>query len=100
MGRTFTAKEMEACGFISQIIPKENFREQILAIAEQASAFSPEAMKVTKDLIRENERKFLEQVNDIEMERLAERMASPDSLESILRFVGTSMLHFINISLY
>lgn len=91
---------MEACGFISQIIPKENFREQILAIAEQTSTFSPEAMKVTKDLIRENERKFLEQVNDIEMERLAERMASPDSLESILRFVGRSMLHIINISLY
>lgn len=79
---------MEDCGFVSRIIPKENFREQILAIAEDASAFSPEAMRVTKDLIRENERKFLEQVNDVEMERLAERMASPDSLESILKFVG------------
>ena len=92
MGRTFTVKEMEACGFVSRIIPKENFREEILAIAENASAFSPEAMKVTKDLIRENERKFLEQVNDVEMERLAERMGSPDSLESILKFVGTWMI--------
>ncbi|KAI7881830.1 ClpP/crotonase [Lichtheimia hyalospora FSU 10163] len=90
LGRTFTAKEMEACGFVSKIIPKESFREEILAIADNASAFSPEAMKVTKDLIRENERKFLERVNDIEMERLAERMASPDSLESILRFVENS----------
>ncbi|CDH53880.1 enoyl-delta isomerase mitochondrial [Lichtheimia corymbifera JMRC:FSU:9682] len=90
LGRTFTAKEMEDCGFVSRIIPKENFREQILAIAEDASAFSPEAMRVTKDLIRENERKFLEQVNDVEMERLAERMASPDSLKSILKFVESS----------
>ncbi|KAI9313593.1 ClpP/crotonase-like domain-containing protein [Dichotomocladium elegans] len=90
LGRTFSAQEMEQIGFISRTFPKENFREQMLTIAEEGAKFSLEAMKVTKDLIHGYERKFLEKVNDIEMERLGERMASPDSLQSILRFVEES----------
>lgn len=88
MGRVFTAQEMEACGFLSRIIPKDKFRETVLALAEDAAKFSTEAIKVTKELVRGFDRKFLEHVNDVEMDRLAERMASPDSLESIMRFVG------------
>ncbi|KAI9272995.1 ClpP/crotonase-like domain-containing protein [Phascolomyces articulosus] len=90
LGRVFTADEMERCNFLTRLLPKENFREQVLAIAEETAKFSVEAMKVTKELIRGYDRKFLEEVNEVEMERLAERMASPDSLESILRFVEES----------
>ena len=79
---------MERCGLLSRILPKENFREQVLAIAEETAKFSLEAMKVTKELVRGYDREFLEQVNANEMERLGERMASPDSLESIMKFVG------------
>ena len=79
---------MERCNFLSRVLPKENFREQILAIAEEAAKFSLEATKTTKELIRGVDRKFLEEVNELEMEKLGERMASPDSLEAIMRFVG------------
>ncbi|KAI8141014.1 ClpP/crotonase-like domain-containing protein [Fennellomyces sp. T-0311] len=90
LGRVFTADEMERCGFLSRILPKENFREQVLAIAEDAAKFSLEATKVTKELVRGFDRKFLEEVNELEMEKLAERMGSPDSFEAIMRFVEES----------
>ncbi|KAF7726561.1 Enoyl-CoA delta isomerase 2, mitochondrial [Apophysomyces ossiformis] len=90
MGRTFTAEEMKDCGMISKLIPVENFRETVLGYAEEAAQFSVEAMKVTKDLIRRVDRETLLRANDVEMERLAERMGSQDSLDSIMRFVEES----------
>jgi peroxisomal 3,2-trans-enoyl-CoA isomerase len=88
MGRTFSAQEMVDCGFVSRILPTEGFRETVLDLAANAAKFSGEALKVTKDLIRGVERDLLEQVNQKEMNALGERMASSDSLESIMRFLG------------
>lgn len=78
---------MEECNFL-RCLPAENFRENVLALAENAAKFSLEAMKVTKELIRNVDRELLLKVNEIEMEKLAERMESSDSLESIMAFVG------------
>lgn len=78
---------MEECNFL-RCLPAENFRENVLALAENAAKFSLEAMKVTKELIRSVDRELLLKVNEIEMEKLAERMESSDSLESIMAFVG------------
>lgn len=88
MGRTFSAKEMVDCGFVSRILPTETFREQVLELAGDAANFSVEAMKVTKNLIKGIERELLEKVNQEEMRMLGERMASSDSIESIMRFMG------------
>lgn len=88
MGRTFTAKEMVDCGFISRTFPAEGFREKILDVAANAAEFSTEALKCTKDLIKGLDRELLEKVNQEEMKMLGERMASSDSLESIMRFLG------------
>lgn len=88
MGRTFSSSEMVDCGFVSRTFPTETFREQILEIAGDAAKLSTDALKVTKDLIRNVERELLEKINQEEMRMLGERMASSDSLESIMRFVG------------
>lgn len=88
MGRTFTAKEMVDCGFISRTFPVEGFREKILELAGNASEFSSEALKCTKDLIKGLDRELLDKVNQEEMKMLGERMASSDSVESIMRFMG------------
>jgi len=88
MGRTFTAQEMVDCGFVSRIVPTEGFRETILGLAGEASKFSAEALKVTKDLIKGVDRDLLEEVNQREMKALGERMGSSDSVESIMRFLG------------
>ncbi|KAI7892326.1 ClpP/crotonase-like domain-containing protein [Mucor mucedo] len=88
MGRTFTAQELEQCGFISQLIPLEGFKEKILEIAEKAAEFSGVAMGITKKLIRDNEREKLLLVNDIEMKQLSLCMESKESMDQILLFVN------------
>ncbi|KAI8337285.1 ClpP/crotonase-like domain-containing protein [Chlamydoabsidia padenii] len=89
LGRRFSAKEMEECGFL-RILPADNFQEHVMTLASQASEFSAEAMKVTKELVRGVDRDLLLKTNDIEMKRLAERMDSADSIQSMVRFVEES----------
>ncbi|CEG70135.1 hypothetical protein RMATCC62417_06084 [Rhizopus microsporus] len=87
LGRTFTAKEMVDCGFVSRLIETENFRQKVLEIANEAAQFSVEAVKTTKRLIRGVDIELLEQVNVEEIKALKGRMESPDSLESIMKFI-------------
>ncbi|OBZ87701.1 Enoyl-CoA delta isomerase 2, mitochondrial [Choanephora cucurbitarum] len=87
LGRTFTAQEMVECGVISRILPTEGFRESVLKIAENASQFSPEAIRVSRELIRGVDRNLLLEVNVREMKALGERMKSNDSIDSIKRFL-------------
>ncbi|GAB5587861.1 hypothetical protein Unana1_02761 [Umbelopsis nana] len=87
MNRQFSAQEMEQCGFISRILPVEGFREHVLKLAADTAKFSLDAMKTTKKLVRDIDREMLLRVNEEEIDRLAERMASPESIESILKFV-------------
>jgi peroxisomal 3,2-trans-enoyl-CoA isomerase len=87
MGRTFTAEELVDCGFISRTLAVDGFQEKVLSLAEEAAKFSAEAVAVSKKLIRDVDRKELLKVNEIEMERLTERMQSKDSQEAIMNFV-------------
>lgn len=87
MGRTFTAQEMEQCGFISRTFPADGFHKKMLEIAEEAAQFSGEALAVTKKLIRDVDRQELFKVNEVEMTRLTERMKTKDSINSIMKFV-------------
>ncbi|KAI9256263.1 ClpP/crotonase-like domain-containing protein [Sporodiniella umbellata] len=86
MGRTFKAKELVECGLVSRILLKEKFHEQVLDLAEEAAKFSTEALQVSKKLIRDVDRELLLRVNAQEMEALAKRMESKESLDSIQRF--------------
>lgn len=79
---------MVDCGFISRTIPAEGFRERVLELAGNAAEFSPEAIKVTREMIKGLDRELLEKVNQEEMRNLGERMSSSDSVESIMRFLG------------
>ncbi|ORE01542.1 ClpP/crotonase [Rhizopus microsporus var. microsporus] len=87
MGRTFTAEELVGCGFVSCLLPLDNFREQILNIAEEAAKFSATAIGVSKKLIRDVDRELLLKVNAVEMEQLTKQMASEESITSLKRFV-------------
>ncbi|KAG0768402.1 hypothetical protein G6F66_002356 [Rhizopus arrhizus] len=92
MGRTFTAEELVQCGFISRLLPADNFHEQVLNIAEESAKFSTDALKVSKKLIRDVDRQQLLKINEIEMEKLTERMKSKDSIDKIMKFVEDAKL--------
>lgn len=88
MGRTFTAQELEQCGFISQILPSEGFHEKVIEIAEKATQYSSVAIAVTKKLMRDIDREKLLLVNEIEMKQLSICMESKESIDQILLFVS------------
>ncbi|CAO3585168.1 unnamed protein product [Absidia cylindrospora] len=90
MGRTMGVEEMIGCGFVSRTIAKDKLQEQALQLAEEASKFSPAALKVTKDLVRQNERPLLHRINEDEMAKLHIRVRTPESIASLNSFVDTS----------
>ncbi|KAH8555345.1 ClpP/crotonase-like domain-containing protein [Umbelopsis sp. PMI_123] len=87
MNRQFTAQELEQTGFVGRILPADGFHEQVLKLATDAAKFSLEALKTTKKLVRDADRELLLKVNEEEIDRLAERMTSPDSLQKIMEFI-------------
>jgi peroxisomal 3,2-trans-enoyl-CoA isomerase len=91
MGRIIPADELVDCGFISRTLPKENFQQRVLELAEEAAQFSSEAIRVTKDLVRgQEERALLHTVNNNEMDRLTVLVSSKDSYDGIMKFVSKS----------
>ncbi|KAG0346621.1 Enoyl-CoA delta isomerase 2, mitochondrial [Podila humilis] len=87
MGRKFTAQEMEKCGMVARIFPRETFMDEVLKLATAAAKFPPQAMKDTKALIRDHEYEFLNKVNDREMDLLGVRMSSDESAQAIMEFM-------------
>ncbi|KAF9389889.1 Enoyl-CoA delta isomerase 2, mitochondrial [Podila verticillata] len=87
MGRKFTAQEMEKCGMVARIFPRETFMDEVLKLATAAAKYPPQAMKDTKALIRDHEYEFLEKVNAREMTLLGVRMASDESAQAIMEFM-------------
>ncbi|KAI9349373.1 ClpP/crotonase-like domain-containing protein [Pilaira anomala] len=91
MGRTFSAKELEAAGLISRTIPVDHFHRDVLRIAEEAATkFSSEAIRITKKLVRDVDRELLLKVNQEEMAQLTVCARSKASIESMHRFVEES----------
>jgi peroxisomal 3,2-trans-enoyl-CoA isomerase len=99
MNRQFTAQELEQTGFIGRILPAEGFHDHVLKLATDAAKFSLEALKTTKKLIRDADREQLLKVNEVEIDRLAERMVSDDAMQRLLEFVGKFHTLYINVIL-
>ncbi|KAG9307242.1 hypothetical protein G9A89_017070 [Geosiphon pyriformis] len=90
MGRKFTASELERLGFISRIIPSDNFLQNVLELANAAAKYPYNAMIQTKNLIRVTEREELVKVNKREIDVLVERWLSDESKQAIQEFVKAS----------
>lgn len=50
-GRFLTAKEAEAAGLVSRVVPKENYFEAALKLAHEMAKKSPLALKIAKDAV-------------------------------------------------
>ncbi|ORX43015.1 ClpP/crotonase [Hesseltinella vesiculosa] len=91
LGQTISVDEMVQCGFVSRMFSKELLRDKVLALATDAAHFSPEALKVTRELIRGADRAFLHNVNTEEFRNLHQRVQSPESVAALNAFVGKSL---------
>ncbi|KAI8073810.1 ClpP/crotonase-like domain-containing protein [Gongronella butleri] len=90
MGRTIPAQEMVQCGFVSRLFSKDTLRSEALLLATQAAAFSPEAVKVTRNLVRDADRPLLHQINNQEFTMLHQRVRSPESIAAVKSFADAA----------
>lgn len=85
-GEKMTAQEMESAGFISKILPKENFMDDVLGIARRVAAQPPGAVRFNKNLMMEPIRADLLAANERECQGLRERARSMEPREAIAAF--------------
>lgn len=64
LGNPITAQEAEKAGLVARILSTDGFAEKILGIAQELAQKSPNSLRQTKKLLRQN--------HDIMMERMAE----------------------------
>jgi len=62
-GRKLKASEALKCGFVSEVLKKEGFRERTLKKAEEFAKFDGRNLKEFKGLMRNSERDLLKKVN-------------------------------------
>lgn len=92
MGKTLTAVEAERVGFVSEIFPQAAFHEMLMKKANRMASYPPIALQETKalssnyDMGGMTRREFLHKVSRKELEQLAIRMASKESLAAITAF--------------
>ena len=87
-GRTFTTDEAAAIGLVHRLLPREDFRAEVLAYARDLAVnCSPASVQNIKAQLRDSsEQSFLDSVRDAEeRERIA--LASVDFHEGVMSFV-------------
>ncbi|KAJ1961675.1 hypothetical protein GGI12_003111 [Dipsacomyces acuminosporus] len=83
-GRTMTAKEMHARGFISRLVKPEELMTVALGLAKELAGRAQTAIGISRGLIRNKEYiDELVRVNDIEMDNLYNCMVSADSKKAV-----------------
>jgi enoyl-CoA hydratase/carnithine racemase len=54
-GRTFTAQEAFALGFVEQVVPEARLRDEVRALAQRIAGSSPLGVRAAKQLIRRSQ---------------------------------------------
>jgi peroxisomal 3,2-trans-enoyl-CoA isomerase len=74
LDRTFPASKFVDCGFVTEILPKEEFLENVMKVAKELAGMPPLAVRGTRDLViqhRYGGRERLRAINKAELENLA-----------------------------
>jgi enoyl-CoA hydratase/carnithine racemase len=86
LGREFNASEAVAMGLANAKFESADLVEGAMAIARQLAAQPPEAVRVSKALIRARDRAAVAEVMRAEFEQFAARLMSPEAAEAFQAF--------------
>lgn len=86
-GRTYRAQEMQACGFVSQVVADEQLGEALAAVLKDLRRASPLVMRLNvRTLKRARSLPFAEALDHAERVFLSELMTAEDPVEGIESF--------------
>lgn len=86
-GRKLKAEEALKCGFVSDVLRKEGFRELTLKRTEEFAKFDAQNLKEFKGLMKKNERELLKKVNRDEINFLFNQWQRGEFLERMKKLI-------------
>lgn len=87
-GRFFDAQEAQSIGFVRHVVSPEALWESALAMARQLAAQPPEAIALTKKLLRAPLRTQIHEVLQTEGALFIERLQSSEAQDAFMRFLA------------
>lgn len=86
LGREFDANEALAMGLVNAVFPSSELLAQAMEPVAQLAAQPPEAIRVTKELIRGRDRAGIAEAMQVEFEQFMGRLMSPEAAEAFQAF--------------
>ncbi|MCG6857013.1 MAG: crotonase/enoyl-CoA hydratase family protein [Salaquimonas sp.] len=87
MGEALSAEDARQAGFVNRIVPSADIEETALAVAGDIAAKPPEAMTITRDLVRGDRTDILARMRE-EAELFGERLKSAEARSAFLAFMN------------
>jgi len=91
LGKKFSAHEALKANLLNDVFSEKEdaFVEKVFVIARQLASYPPQAVQLSKRLIRNKARlALLESVNDEEVELLGERWTSAECMQAVMNFMS------------
>jgi enoyl-CoA hydratase/carnithine racemase len=87
MGRGWTADQALAAGLISEIAESDQLEAAVMAVAEEIAAKPPEAMQLTRELLRMPREAVRERIT-LETRHFSARLKSDEAREAFMAFMS------------
>uniref|UniRef100_A0A8C6GAB6 Enoyl-CoA delta isomerase 2 n=1 Tax=Mus spicilegus TaxID=10103 RepID=A0A8C6GAB6_MUSSI len=87
-GKKLTAREAWAQGLVTEVFPENTFETEVWTRLKTYAKLPPNAMRISKELIRKNEKEKLYAVNAEECTTLQARWLSEECMNAIMSFVS------------
>ncbi|XP_006888788.1 PREDICTED: enoyl-CoA delta isomerase 2, mitochondrial [Elephantulus edwardii] len=87
-GKKLTAKEACAQGLVTEVFPHSTFQKEVWTRLKAYSKLPPNAMRISKQLIRNVEKEKLHAVNSEECTALQSRWVSDECVNAVMNFLS------------
>lgn len=86
LGETFTPQKAMELGIVNEVVPAEKLDETVMTVATKLAAKAPEALRLTKSLMKGDTESVLKQMQT-EGEAFGSRLTSPEAREAMQAFM-------------
>ncbi|XP_008829887.1 enoyl-CoA delta isomerase 2, mitochondrial isoform X1 [Nannospalax galili] len=87
-GKKLTAKEAWAQGLVTEVFPESTFQQEVWTKLKRYAKLPPNAMRISKELIRKSEKEKLYAVNAEECTTLQSKWLTEECINAIMSFVS------------
>ncbi|XP_012589622.1 PREDICTED: enoyl-CoA delta isomerase 2, mitochondrial isoform X2 [Condylura cristata] len=87
-GKKITAGEACAQGLVTQVFPDSTFQKEVWTRLKAFSKLPPNALKISKEIIRKNEKEKLHATNAEECQVLQSRWLSDECMNAVMGFLS------------